>query len=154
MSFPFLVYFIAIEMVAMKVFLSLCAFGLVVNTFILTGGHIMPERTESERNKKKCVLIVGKLLNILETIIIIEISFLFLFASFFAFAFFWFVSSDLVSKSLEGFLFNSLRNLYFKNVICLCDSVYDLVDTIVSNKVEPEVITAKILKSAEARSTC
>ena len=91
---------------------------------------------------------------ILETIIIIEISFLFLFASFFAFAFFWFVSSDLVSKSLEGFFFNSLRNLYFKNVICLCDSVYDLVDTIVSNKVEPEVITAQILVLLHASVNC
>ena len=64
MSFPFLIYFIAIEMVAMKVFLSLCAFGLVLNTFILTGGHIMPERTESEKNKKKFVLCLGKLINI------------------------------------------------------------------------------------------
>ena len=69
MSFPFLIYFIAIEMVALKEFLSICSFGLLLVTFILTGGHIMPDRTEKEKNKKKLVLMVGKLANIGLTIV-------------------------------------------------------------------------------------
>ena len=77
MSFPFLIYFIAIEMVALKEFLSICSFGLVLTTFVITVGHILPGRTDSEKNKKKCVLISGKLLNIALTIV----AFLCIFAS-------------------------------------------------------------------------
>ena len=72
-----MVYFIAIEMVALKEFLSICSFGLVLNTFVLTYGHIMTDRTESEKNKKKIVLIAAKLLNIG----LVLIAFLCIFAS-------------------------------------------------------------------------
>ena len=77
MSFPFLIYFIAIEMVALKVTLSFFAFGLVINTFILTYGHTLPDRNDREKNKKKSILILGKLINIGLTIV----AFLSIFAS-------------------------------------------------------------------------
>ena len=53
MSFPFLIYFISIELVAFHAFASICATCLVVNTFLLTIAHILPEHSQKELEERE-----------------------------------------------------------------------------------------------------
>ena len=79
MSFPYLIYFVAIEMTAFHVFAAICCTILVANTFALTYAHtITPEPNptgendpsyERENAKAKKLKLLFKLVNVVCTIL-------------------------------------------------------------------------------------
>ena len=48
MSFPYLIYFINIEMTSFHAFTTICGIGIVVVTFLLTGVHCLPSGVEGD----------------------------------------------------------------------------------------------------------
>ena len=74
MAFPFLIYFIAIEMTAFHVFAAICSSILVANTFALTYAHtITPEEGDPsyqrDFDKAKKLKLLFKLVNVVCTIL-------------------------------------------------------------------------------------
>ena len=75
MAFPFLIYFVAIEMTAFHVFAAICSTVLVVNAFALTYAHtITPEESgdpsyQRDFDKAKKLKLLFKLVNVVCTIL-------------------------------------------------------------------------------------
>lgn len=69
MSFPYLIYFINIELTAFHALAGVCSVCIVVNTFLLTFAHCMAVDTEEKKSKQSGALIVCKLANVVLTVL-------------------------------------------------------------------------------------
>ena len=75
MAFPFLIYFVAIEMTAFHVFAAICSSILVVNAFALTWAHTLVPLDENdpsyqrEFDKAKKMKLLFKFVNVVLTIL-------------------------------------------------------------------------------------
>ena len=69
MAFPYLIYFIAIETISYHELMSICGIVLVVNTFLLIMGHMLPDNTPEKEQVKKFWIFVCKLGNVVLTIL-------------------------------------------------------------------------------------
>ena len=61
LSFPYLIYFIAIEMTSFHEFMAICSIVLQVISWILILGHFLPESSEAMKNGKKFLILVSKI---------------------------------------------------------------------------------------------
>ena len=64
MSFPFLMYFIQIEMSSFRIFSFILSCALVVTAFGLTVAHCLPEESEKEKKFKLFLKLVFKIVNV------------------------------------------------------------------------------------------
>ena len=69
MSFPYLIYFVAIEMTSFHEFMSICGVCLIVNNFLMIVGHMLPDNTEGQKTAKRFIIIICKLANVVLTIL-------------------------------------------------------------------------------------
>ena len=69
LSFPYLIYFIAIEMTSFHEFMAICSVVLQVVSWILIFAHFLPESSEKMNTGKKFIVLVSKIAVVVLTIL-------------------------------------------------------------------------------------